>query len=367
KAWDACRQNEWEHKPIGSAWLQCTRLAVDVFVSSASTGPNARLTTWVTDLMTGVPVHQAMVSISNKNNETNNQGLCTIAKDTTENNDGQTIQEQILIVQKNDDLCMLPDIYSYASNVNSYVWHVFNDRGLYKPKEEVHIKGYVRLLEVKGDAKLPTYAKGTIEYIVSDPRGQQLEQSKVELNNYGAFDIKFTLPDNVNLGDGWVTFNLPSLETQTTHCFKIQEFRRPEYEVSSMTRPSTVHYCHPTDDQHVIASCQGKLFAGGFLTDANVQWSVSAETTRYTPPNRSDYTFGRARPFFFWYGSNNNNEISYPAQFFQGKTDSKGTHEIKIGYHGIEKEPIPTMLHSIETLSIKFPSTSVTITLVFIG
>ncbi|CAF3912925.1 unnamed protein product [Adineta steineri] len=351
KAWDACRQNEWEHKPIVSAWLQCTRLAVDVFVSSASTGPNARLTTWVTDLMTGVPVHQAMVSISNKNNETNNQGLCTIAKDTTANNDEQTIREQILIVQKNDDLCMLPDIYSYASNVNSYVWHVFNDRGLYKPKEEVHIKGYVRLLEVKGDAKLPTYAKGTIEYIVSDPRGQQLEQSKVELNNYGAFDIKFTLPDNVNLGDGWVTFNLPSLETQTTHSFKIQEFRRPEYEVSSMTRPSTVHYCHPTDDQHVIASCQGKLFAGGFLTDANVQWSVSAETTRYTPPNRSDYTFGRARPFFFWYGSNNNNEISYPAQFFQGKTDSKGTHEIKIGYHGIEKEPKPTMVRALAAIT----------------
>ena len=91
-------------------------------------------------------------------------------------------------------------MYSHASHPNVYVWHVFNDRGLYKPKEDVHIKGYVRLLEVKEDAKLPTYGKGVIDYIVCDPRGQELQQSKVELNNYGAFDIKFTLPDNVNLG-----------------------------------------------------------------------------------------------------------------------------------------------------------------------
>ena len=34
KAWDECQHNHWERKQILSAWLQCTRLAVDVFVSS---------------------------------------------------------------------------------------------------------------------------------------------------------------------------------------------------------------------------------------------------------------------------------------------------------------------------------------------
>lgn len=36
KAWNVCKRNEWERKPIVSAWLQCTRLAVDVFVSSGN-------------------------------------------------------------------------------------------------------------------------------------------------------------------------------------------------------------------------------------------------------------------------------------------------------------------------------------------
>ncbi|CAF5195225.1 unnamed protein product, partial [Rotaria magnacalcarata] len=133
---------------------------------------------------------------------------------------------------------MSVDIYSYASVPDAYVWHVFNDRGLYKPKEEVHIKGYVRFLKVKDEAKLPTYAHGTIHYTIYDPRGQQLQESQVELNNYGAFDVKFTLPDNVNLGNGYVMFSLPDSQSSTTHYFKVQEFRKPEYEVSSMIRPT---------------------------------------------------------------------------------------------------------------------------------
>ena len=232
KAWKECQPNQWEQKPLVSAWLQCTRLAVDVFVSSGNyiyillmsgrcgrvsvsfwiyftvtfsftLGTDIRLTAWVTELMTGVPVGQAAVSVLNKKSETSRQGLCTIGKSKSDNTKEEAIEStrnEILVVEKHDDLCMLTDIYSYVSNPNVYIWHVFNDRGLYRPKEEVHIKGYVRLLEVKGDAKLPTYGRGVLEYTVCDPRGEQLRQSKVELNNYGAFDIQFTLPDNANLG-----------------------------------------------------------------------------------------------------------------------------------------------------------------------
>ncbi|CAF3824365.1 unnamed protein product [Rotaria sordida] len=340
KAQDRCQNRNWRSRQIISVWLQCTRLAVDLFVSL---GTDMRLTAWITELMAGVPVNQAIVSISNKKQETNQHGLCTVEKCKIDN--------EILVVEKDDDQCMLTDIYSHTSYPNVYIWHVFNDRGLYKPKEDVHIKGYVRLLEVKGDAKLPTYVQGIINYTVYDPRGQQLQQSKVELNNYGAFDIKFTLPDNINLGDAWVSFSLSDSQIETTHYFKVQEFRRPEYEVSSMTRPSAAHYCHSTNDEYVIATCQGKLFAGGYLNDANVQWIVQAETTTFTPPKRSDYTFGRARPFFCWFGNNNDNKIRYPEERFQGKTDNKGIYEIKITYHGIEKEPRPIMVRALAAIT----------------
>ena len=317
KALKECRYDQWQPKPIIGAWLQCTRLAVDVFASSSV---DVRLTAWVTELMSGVPVNQATVSIGNKKSETSRQGLCTIGKSQS-GADGEgelgNGRNELLVVEKNGDLCMLTDVSLYASDPNVYVWHVFNDRGLYKPKEQVHIKGYVRSLQVKGDAKLPSYGQGDLDYTVCDPRGEQLQQSTVALNQYGAFDIEFTLPDNANLGDASVTFDLPHSQTGATRYFKIQEFRRPEYEVSSTTRPSVVHYCQPTEDQYVIATCQGKLFAGGHLTDANVQWTVQAETTTFTPPNRSDYTFGRARSFFCWRGDGDDKKITYPEKHFQ--------------------------------------------------
>ena len=37
--------------------------------------------------------------------------------------------------------------------------------------------------------------------------------------------------------------------------------------------------------------------------------------------------------------------------YFQGKTDSKGTHEIKITYHGIEKEARPTMVRALAAIT----------------
>ncbi|CAF4209806.1 unnamed protein product [Rotaria socialis] len=346
KAWNECQTNNWQYRQIISVWLQCTRLAVDVFACS---GKSNILTAWVTELMTGASINQAIVSVSNKTKETNQQGLCIIENYTTQNDESK--ENRILVVEKDDDQCMSVDIYSYASVPDAYVWHVFNDRGLYKPKEEVHIKGYVRLLKVKDEAKLPTYAHGTIDYTINDPRGQQLQQSQVELNNYGAFDVKFTLPDNVNLGSGYVTFSLPDSQSSTTHYFKVQEFRKPEYEVSSMIRPTIAHYCYPIVDEYVIATCQGKLFAGGYLNDANVQWTVKAETTKFTPPKRSDYIFGRGQPFFCWFGNNNETEISYPKKHFQGKTNNEGIHEIKINYHGIEQEPRTTIVHALSAIT----------------
>ncbi|CAF1303473.1 unnamed protein product, partial [Didymodactylos carnosus] len=76
--------------------------------------------------------------------------------------------------------CHMTDNYLLLNNYDSYY-------------------SYVRLLKVESEAKLPSYAQGTIDYTINDPRGQKLEESKVRLNDYGAFDIKFKLPDNVNL------------------------------------------------------------------------------------------------------------------------------------------------------------------------
>ncbi|CAF4692681.1 unnamed protein product [Rotaria socialis] len=304
------RNEHWNDRPTISIWLQCTRLAVDVFSSS---DPDCTLTTWVTDLMTGAPINQATVSISNQKKETDQHGLCTIKRyrpgNVQETEEEEDTKNEILVVEKGDDLCM------------------------------------------QGEAKIPTYAQGVIDYIICGSYSEQLQQSKVELNNYGAFDIHFTLPDNVNLGNGYVRFSLLDSKSNEQHCFQIQEFRKPEYVVSSMIRPPLAYYCYPTVDQYAIASCEGKLFVGGCLNDAYVRWTVQATTTTFTPANQYGYMFGRAQSFCYYSSYDRKTKISYPKKHFQGKTNSKGQHEIKITYHGIEQEPRPIIVHTLATIT----------------
>ena len=39
-----------------------------------------------------------------------------------------------------------------------------------------------------------------------------------------------------------------------------------------------------------------RAYAGGGLANAETNWTVTAQPTNYTPPNRADYTFGKWIP-----------------------------------------------------------------------
>lgn len=154
------------------------------------------LTVWVTDLVTGTPINEANVMINNQVAKTN-KGLCHIEQKDMSDGDAEMA---VLTVEKDGDMCIINSIYKDSYAQDKYVWEVFNDRGLYRPKETVYIKGYVRLLKAVNDARVPTYVEGVVEYKVHDSRSNLIAESQVHLNDYGAFDINFTLPDNMNLG-----------------------------------------------------------------------------------------------------------------------------------------------------------------------
>jgi hypothetical protein len=69
--------------------------------------------------------------------------------------------------------------------------------------------------------------------------------------------------------------------------------------------------------------CEGKLFSGGYLTNANVQWTIRAKPITFKPANRSEYKFGRSeykfgrsKPRSHYSDDYDQNEI-YPKKYFQ--------------------------------------------------
>src|SRR5205085_4115664 len=113
----------------------------------------------------------------------------------------------------------------------------------------------------------------------------------------GGIDAAFKLPANMNLGNAQVEFETKSamkaFDNETyTHSFQVQEFRRPEFEVTTKTESEGPIFVGDRADVSVAAN----YFAGGGLQNAEVKWEVRSTPTNFTPPNRDDYAFGKWIP-----------------------------------------------------------------------
>ena len=118
----------------------------------------------------------------------------------------------MLIAKRGKDTAFLPENTEYywqtsgtwykKTSSDTLRWFVFDDRKLYKPKEEVAVKGYIRKMTAGkfGDVEGLGDSANGLEYSVKDPRNNEIAKGTATLNAFGAFDFKFTLPDNANLG-----------------------------------------------------------------------------------------------------------------------------------------------------------------------
>ena len=74
---------------------------------------------------------------------------------------------------------------------------------MYRPKEEVAVKGYIREITGGkfGDVEpIGDVGRHRFTYSVKDSQSNEIAKGTTTLNAFGAFDFKFKLPDNVNLG-----------------------------------------------------------------------------------------------------------------------------------------------------------------------
>jgi uncharacterized protein YfaS (alpha-2-macroglobulin family) len=262
----------------------------------------------------------------------------------------------VLIARKGKDVAFMPENSDYywqdygswykKGYTDQVKWFVFDDRKMYRPKEEVSVKGYMRFYEggKLGDIQpLGDRAGGGINYTVSDARGNEITKGSGSVNAFGAFDFKFTLTDNMNLGMANIQIVTANGAWSTYHQFNVQEFRRPEFEVKAKVDSEAPHFVGGKAD----LSVEAKYYAGGGLANAETNWTVTATPTSYTPPNRGDFTFGTWIP---WWRSSKNLNYEYDGGFrpggqsitqtFKGVTDAGGVHRLKIDFESV-KPPRP--------------------------
>ncbi|MBC7900380.1 MAG: hypothetical protein H7070_10045, partial [Saprospiraceae bacterium] len=375
-------------------WLQSTQIGLDAFVD------NTELVGFATDLKTGSPLSGVELSIYPNGKAVNGQqsafsseekGLIAQAWDwvtgasgpqadeiESVDSDGSVLEtetiaetqsdktgssgilrlplpdthsdkeQNLLIAKRGKDTAFLPENTEYywqdsgtwykKTQSDSLRWFVFDDRKMYKPKEEVAVKGYIRKITAGklGDVEGLGDAASGLTYSVKDARNNEIAKGEGNLNAFGAFDFKFTLPDNANLG-----YSRIDLSTNTSlpggtygHQFQIQEFRRPEFEVSTKVETEAPHFVGGKAD----LSVEAKYYAGGGLANADANWTVTATPTNYTPPNRGDFTFGTWVPWWRVYdydGYGGRGSYGGITQSFKGVTDASGKHQLKIDFESV--------------------------------
>lgn len=333
--------DHWSNRPI-VLWVQRTNLGVDALADAE------QLVVWTTDLRTGAPVAGARVAVDGADlaATTGADGLASIRPQSGPAH---------LVVTSGDDSAILPtwetSYRSFEARTDVARWHVLDDRGLYRPGETAHVKGWVRRLTLSADARLAPIDDGaTVAWTAHDAFGNEIATGVAPVNRLGGFDLAVEIPVEASLGEGWLQLRLDGASgldgNDHHHRVRLAEFRRPEFEVTARAESPGPHLVTAPSDLAVTAA----YLSGGALADAPVTWSVTTRPGTYSPPGWDDFEFGVWRPWwpmpirggmadafsavdrdgFGPHPATDQTEVAT----FEGRTDATGTHHLRVDLDG---------------------------------
>jgi uncharacterized protein YfaS (alpha-2-macroglobulin family) len=315
-------------------WVQVTQIGVDAFVD------HSEMVVWANALQAGTPLTNVKIEArpTTVSHTTGEDGIVKF--------DIPSEGVAYLVASKGGDEALLPRSTYYWGDegwrrralVDELRWFVFDDRKMYRPGEEVHVKGWLRRVGAgqNGDVGMVGSEVSAVHFQIMGAQGNELGSGRVEVNALGGFDFNFSLPENANLGYAQLLLRaegrISSLSgVQYYHGFQIQEFRRPEFEVSARNETTGPYFV----GDHAVVAVEAKYFTGDPLPNAEVSWYVRSTPSNYHPPNWPGFTFGTWTPWW-WYYEPESSESE--VETYTGVTDASGNHYLRMDF---AESPIP--------------------------
>lgn len=286
-------KDEWRRQSW-TGWVQVTKIGLTAFVD------NANVLGWATELATGKPLAGALLSLHpvatglGGARKTGDDGLGTLPL-TPE-------RSTLLLAERGTDSAFVPASeypsrwsgWNRASTGPGLRWYLASDRGLYRPGETVRFKGWIRV-GAGSTVTLPEPAIRTVKWTLRSSIGNPLAEGTSEVSSTGGLEVKVDLPKTPDLGSARLVVE-PAGTWAGSNGYAsvdIEEFRRPEFEVSAETGEGPW-----TLGEDAVITARANYYAGGALPDAQVTWRVRATPASFVPPGRDDWSFGVWTPWW---------------------------------------------------------------------
>ncbi len=169
--------------------------------------------------------------------------------------------------------------------------YLMTDRPVYRPKQTVRFKLWVRRARYDLGEGQSTYAGRAFRVEIRDPRGGKIYAKTLTADEFGGISGELALPESATLGNYRI-----SVGRRYGGTFRVEEYRKPEFEVSIEAPKAPVAL-----GDSIKAVIQAKYYFGAPVTNAKVRYKVTRtpRDSRWFPPSPWDWLYG---PGYWWFG-----------------------------------------------------------------
>jgi len=181
-----------------------------------------------------------------------------------------------------------PGAYALRAPSRELVGYLYTDKSIYRPGQTLHMKGILRWREQ--DALRP-FDVPRVELVATDPNDKVIVRQSLAVDAFGTVALSFPIPASGALGS--YTLRVQSGEDQALGAFEVQEYRKPEFEVTVTPVTRLI-----VQGQSARVTVQARYHFGQPVANGRVQWVLSQQP--YFSPLRWDD--GAEDGGGFWFG-----------------------------------------------------------------
>jgi len=241
------------------------------------------VTVWVTDLNSGEPLGGV--------------GVTLYAQDGRTLGTGATDPDGVLRLPATSPADYETLVYAVAESEGVYgVWsawggsrpedlagYLYTDRPIYRPGETLYFRGAVRHKE---DMTYSLPRGETVDVrVLAGYSAALLFEGALPLSPFGTFNGEINLPDDVELGEGWIEVSYQGKYIAQIR-FTLAEFRVPEYKVDVTPDAGVLIQGEP-----LSASIAASYYFGGPVSTAPLAWRIWGEPAWFDYIGPGRYTF----------------------------------------------------------------------------